>query len=269
MHGDGNDLPESFYRPLGDGAYEPTWATESPWDTGAQHGGPPSALLGYLMRTHDPVPGLRLAKVTVEFLGQVPRTTLTTDARVVRPGRRVRMLEASLSADGKPVALARGWEIAVTDTRVPDQDPAPVSGAGVTVPDPQPQRYFPGFGRWGYGESIEWRWMYGALGEPGPGAVWTRPRLPLVAGEPLVPLDRALLVADSANGISATLPVDRWLFVPTSVTVVVHRHPAGEWVSLEARTTLGGDGHGSTTGTLGDTEGTLGTISQPLLVAPR
>lgn len=257
-------LPESYYRSVGDGVFEPTWATESPWDTRAQHGGPPSALLGHVMRTFAPDPGLRMAKVTVEFLGSIPRVPLVAEARVVRPGRRVRMLEASLAADGRAVALARGWEIAVseeTDTATPF--------AEVEVPDVQPQQFFPGFGRWGYGESIEWRWVRGSLAELGPGLVWTRTRLPLVAGEQPHPLDRALLVADSANGVSASLPLDKWLFVPPSATVVLHRHPAGEWVSLDAQTTLAGDGHGSTTGTLGDTHGVLGTILQPLFVGPR
>ena len=51
---------DAFYLPLGDNRYEPTRATESPWDRDAQHGGPPAALLAHLIdATVDE--GLRLA----------------------------------------------------------------------------------------------------------------------------------------------------------------------------------------------------------------
>jgi hypothetical protein len=93
-------------------------------------------------------------------------------------------------------------------------------------------------------------WTGGAYDEAGPGAVWTRVRLPLVAGEPITPLQRVLVVADSANGISGVLPSDRWLFVPPGVTVTDHRPPAGSWVHLAATTTLAGDGVASTLGVL-------------------
>ena len=41
--------PEAYYLPRGNGRYEPTWATESPWDRKAQHGGPPAALLAHVI----------------------------------------------------------------------------------------------------------------------------------------------------------------------------------------------------------------------------
>lgn len=256
------ELPEAFYLPLGDNTFEATYATESPWDTAAQHGGPPTALLGHVLRTFDPVPGMRIARVTVEFLGAVPRTTVQATARVVRPGRRIRLTEAALTAGDTTVATASAWEIA-TDGTAPD-----LSAEPTRLPGPQPQQFFTGFTRWGYGEAIEWRWIHGSLDELGPAAVWTRARLPLVAGEQLYPLDRVLLTADSANGISGVLPQDKWLFIPPTATVTLHRHPAAEWVSVDAATTVA-DGVGSTLGKLADQYGELGTISQPLLVARR
>ena len=41
--------PEAYYLPRGNGRYEPTRATESPWDRKAQHGGPPAALLAHVI----------------------------------------------------------------------------------------------------------------------------------------------------------------------------------------------------------------------------
>jgi hypothetical protein len=60
--------------------------------------------------------------------------------------------------------------------------------------------------------------------------VWTRPRAALIAGEPLQPLDRALLIADSANGISRELSMEEWLFVPPSLSL-----QAGDVVILAVR----------------------------------
>ncbi|MQA05116.1 MAG: thioesterase family protein [Streptosporangiales bacterium] len=257
------ELPEAFYVPAGENRFEPTYATESPWESEAQHGGPPTALLGHLMRAVDPQPGFRLARMTVEFLGAVPRQPLETAARVVRPGKRIRLLEAELTVAGRPVALARAWEITTNGNSA---DPP---GLPADIPPPQPQRFFSGWDRWGYGEAIDWRWIHGSLDDLGPAAVWTRPRIPLVAGVPLQPLDRVLLTADAANGISGVVPLDGWLFIPPAATVTVHRHPHDEWVCIDAATVVSGDGIGSTTGTLGDRYGELGSVTQPLLVAPR
>jgi hypothetical protein len=95
-----------------------------------------------------------------------------------------------------------------------------------------------------------------------------RPRIPLVAGREIHPLDRVLVVADSANGLSARLDMSEWLFIPPAVTITLHRYPAGDWVLLSARSDLADDGLGSTSGTLSDESGPLGTVTQPLLVAP-
>ena len=66
---------EAFYLPLGDGRYEPTRATESPWDRTAQHGGPPAALLAELIDAT--VEGeLRLARLSIDFFGAIPRKPL-------------------------------------------------------------------------------------------------------------------------------------------------------------------------------------------------
>lgn len=264
---DDSELPEAYYQPRGDGVFDATRATESPWDPAAQHGGPPSALLAHVMDGVDPRPGLRLGRITVEFLGVLPRGRVEVAARIARPGRRIRMLEASLRADGREIALARAWQIA---TGSEADVPGPAPGPAETVPDVPPHRFFHAeLGPWGYGESIEWRLADGVRLGHGEAKVWTRVRLPLVAGEPLRELDRAVVIADSVNGVGAALPLDEWLFVPPAMTLTLHRYPRGEWVALDARTMLAADGVGSTLGILSDEGGALGTVTQPLLVTRR
>jgi hypothetical protein len=91
----------------------------------------------------------------------------------------------------------------------------------------------------------------------------------LIAGEPLQALDRALLVADSANGISGELPMGEYLFVPPSLSLALLRYTRGEWTLLEARTTLSSDGLGVTTLRLADPDGYFCAGTQALLVERR
>lgn len=259
--------PEAFYEPAGDGCYRPTAATESPWDAESQHGGPPAALLATCIERAGGGAGLRLTRVTVEFLRAVPRRECVVETRIVRPGRRVAMTDASMSFDGEPAVLARAWHVAVQD------EPTRPMAAALTdtpeLPPPVEGDPFPLLSAWGYGKAIEWRFTGGGFGVPGPAAVWTRIRVPLVAGEELEPYQRALIVADSANGISSELSFDGWWFIPPGVTVNLVRHPDTEWVYLSAKTHLGADGTGLTLGELADASGLVGTVSQPLLVARR
>ena len=255
---------EGFYLPGDAGYFEPTYATMSPWDASAQHGGPPSALLASAM-TDLVDPSLRLGRISVDFLGVIPRQPCQVTATITRPGRRICRTEATMSVDGKVVAAASAWHIvtgAEPPTRGADDYRPPA------IPEAQPQRFFVGLSGWGYGEAIEWRFTSGALDSPGPAAVWARPRVPLIAGRESTGLERMIVVADSANGLSNELPLGEWLFIPPTLTVTALREPVGDWVFADASTTIAGDGLGLSTAWLADAEGLCGTAAQPLLVCP-
>jgi hypothetical protein len=53
-----------------------------------------------------------------------------------------------------------------------------------------------------------------------------------------------LAVADSANGVSAVLSWDEWLFINTELTVHFRREPRGEWICLDAETSIAHGGAG-------------------------
>src|SRR5690242_16021640 len=105
----------AFYLPVGDNEFESTSATASPWDFALQHGGPPAALLARAMQRCGADRATPLARVTVDFLGGIPQGRLRTEARVLRPGRRVELLEAELWADGKLAVQASAWRIRQQD----------------------------------------------------------------------------------------------------------------------------------------------------------
>jgi hypothetical protein len=255
----------AFYEPIDEETFEATRATASPWDERLQHGSPPTALVAHVMTKRHPRDDMRIARINSEFLGPLPLALMRVKTRVARPGKRIEMLEAVVESGGRDVLTARAWRIATQ----PDGSVPPAT----TPPDPVPAIPEPGdppawLMTFGYGAAFEWRNVYGG-GVTGPAAVWARPHIPLIAGEPLEAMDRALLIADSANGISGELPMDEWLFVPPSLSVAMQRYTHGEWTLLEARTTLSADGLGVTTLRLADPDGYFGAGTQALLVERR
>jgi hypothetical protein len=258
--------PAAFYLPAGDDRFESTRATAGPWSADSQHGGPPSALLARAFERLAPDPDQRLARLTVEILRPVPVRSVTVGARVVRPGRRVTLLEGWLRVDGEDYLLARAWRIA----RPPTPTPARGERAGSPpLPETALRPEWEGAFTGGYLRAIELRQTAGVFAGAGPGGAWFRARVPLVAGEEPSPYQRAALVADSGSGVSQGVDHRRWLAINVEVTVALHRDPVGEWIHLDSSTVIGAEGTGRTDTVLGDAGGEFGRAMQTLLVAPR
>ncbi len=256
-----------FYEVAGPDTFVATPATAGPWSAQSQHGGPPSALAARALERHEPDPGQRLARVAVDILRPVPLGKMTVRTRTVRPGKRVTLVEAVLEADGQEVMQARGWRISVADRQA---EATVVGPPPPPIPDEQPPPEFPGAHSAGYMRAIDWRYVSGgAFDKPGPARVWARPRIPLVPGEELSPMSRTLVIADSGNGVSAILDVSRFLFINVDLTVVAPRDPVGEWLLLDAVTTIGDQGTGLAESVIHDQSGPAARGMQTLLVSPR
>jgi hypothetical protein len=253
----------SFYEPLGDGRFASTPHTRGPWDPAFQHAGPPSALLGRALERCEPREDLVLARLTFEILRPVPVAELWAAARVARPGRSVQLLEGELTAGGEPVMTVRAWRVRATEAPSVGEEPAPPPRPAEPAPPP------PGLEGFGYGDAVELRFAAGGWGERGPATVWTRLRVPVVAGEEPTGVQRVLAVADSGNGVSAVLSWDEWLFINPELTVHLRRPPRGEWICLDARTAITRGGAGLASSVLSDDDGVVAHGAQSLLVAPR
>ena len=262
-----SSAPGFFYRLTGpsDGArqrVESRPTTAGPWSLDAQHGGPPAALLG---RAIEGLDAGMIGRFTMDLLGPVPVGELDVFASVVRPGRSVSLAHAALHdvTLDRTVATASAWLFPRSEAGAGDAGPPP----GHT-PSDGTERSRPDGWSAGYLDAVEWRWIAGGLDSPGTGVVWMRPSA-LVEGETTSPVQRLLACVDSASGVSAMLDVREWAFLNTELTVHVLREPVGEWICLDAATTLGPGSVGVATATAYDERGPVARSAQALLVQRR
>jgi hypothetical protein len=242
------------------------------------HGGPPSALLvRQCEQACREETGFELValRASLDFLAAVPVGDVKVRARLVRTGRRVSLAEAVLSAGGRDVMYARTWLLRSTSDDAPAraQQVARVTadpiGRPPEVRHPGPAGCPPAMTDWAfpYARAMEWRHVSGDPGGPGDAAAWARQRIPLIEGETPSGTQRAVLVADSSNGISAALDWDRWSFANVDLTVHLSRPLVDEWVLLDARTRYEPGGTGLATSVLHDIDGVVGTGAQTLLIS--
>jgi hypothetical protein len=260
--------PAALYEPGGDGRYTATALTRGPWNPDHQHAGPPAALLAREAERASGIAGGQTTRLMYDILAPVPVAAVEVDARVLRPGRRVEQIEATLSgAGGEPVMRLTAWRMRVEDTTAiatPQPPPPPPE----SVPE-TPLAPWPGTDDTSWRDALEWRWIAGEFASPGPATVWSRLKCPLIDGEEPTPLERLLVMADAASGVSRMLDWTKWLFVNVDLGVHLERPPAGEWMAMEAQTSLGDTGAGLCTSVLSDERGRVGVTTQSLLVTPR
>jgi hypothetical protein len=257
--------PFAYFVPDGD-RFVATEATRGPWSREHQHGGPPAALV---VRAMERLAGdeMLLARMTFDFVRPVPIAALSVAVEVGRAGTKVRRLHGTLStAEGTLVLQASALALRT----------APILSASIDdgAPPPAPPEsaapfQFPFFrDPVAYHTSVETRLVRGTWGK-GPVMAWMRPRVTLVEGETLSPLQRLLVVADSASGLAVVLEPDRYTFVNADLTVAVHRAPEGDWVGIDATTVAEAHGVGLTRARLWDARGAIGVSLQSCVLGLR
>ena len=259
--------PTAIYLPLGEGRYLPTQLARGPWSASHQHGGAPAGLIVREMEQVETFQPMRLARVTYDLLGPVPIAELEVKTEVLRPGKRVQWVGATMSCEGKPIVRAVGFFVRVEEGATPVQDmldltgPTPDASRDAMTMLDQLETMFAGHAVEIRISSDKEQWI-----DPGAGSAWFRLKVPLVEGEEPSPQQRACSAADFGNGISAPLSWFDWLFVNGDLTVNLARVPQGEWIQLESVTRLSGDGTGLTDTRLSDAGGVIGSATQSLFV---
>jgi hypothetical protein len=266
------DLPSALYVPS-DGGYRATALTIGPWDPGFQHAGPPAALLAREAERAGDIPGGQCVRLAYDILGPVPVAPVRVRATVLRPGRRIELVEAVLDAgDDRPLMRVTAWRMRVSEggVAVAPGVPAPPVPAMPAAPEASRSEDADFFTEEiAYHRALEWRFAAGSFNSAGPAAAWTRPACALVEGEPMTPLQHLLVMTDAASGISAMLDWNRATFANVDLSIALLRAPRGAWMGMDAATHLGGSGAAQCFAALFDADGFVGRSSHALFVDRR
>ncbi len=270
--------------------YLPGPLTIGPWNPSAQHGGPPAGLMATLLEGFEGGDSMFLARTTVELLRPVPLAPLVARVRLVRPGKKVQLVEASLWANGSPddpaatevvraigLRLRRGSadahdlvQRAESVNADVDRRAAVQSQPGTGVLQEFEDDEGVGFGRRGFhADAVELRFSKGGMRQQGPGTMWGRLLHPIVGTEPARGVPLAVALSDFGNAVSSVTDMDSWSFINADLTVSLHREPVGEWICLDAVTHVSNLGVGLASSALFDEQGPIGRAAATLLLEPR
>jgi hypothetical protein len=259
-------VAESIFEPAGQDLFVATEAALSPWSDQAMHGSPPTMLMAREIERLQPEQEMFVTRLTVELLRPVGRMPLAVRCRLVRPGRKVQLVEASLWSGEQEVARATALRMRRADVDVPRRAETPTHAGPESLTEwTGGYRDGPAYHLLG----VEIRTAREGRGWNAPGWAWFRLKLPLLPGEEPSGLVRICAAADFPNGISFVVDPHKTSFINPDLSVYINRLPVGEWVMVDAKTWLEAHGTGVAEGALYDTEGRVGRSIQSLLVEPR
>lgn len=261
-----DNIPPAFFLSDGDG-FVGTALSRGPWDPGSAHGGPVAALIGREVERFDPDPELVTVRFTIELMRPVPLASLRVETTMLRPGKRVRLIGASITHEGVEVVRA----VVLRIRRTPIDAPLSRPEVGVPFAPPEASGQAPSLVSGGIGitTGVELRTAKGSAVVPGDATYWFRVKYPLVDDEPVTPLTRALIAADFGNGIASVVSINSHVFINPELTVHLHRLPEGDWIANDARTWLEPGGGSIAEATLYDQGGPIGRAEQALFIDSR
>ncbi len=264
------DHPHSAYAALSPHVYRASALTRGPWNAEHQHAGPPTALVCRALEQAAAAHGFgHVSRLTANLLRPVPIGELSIDVSTDYAGRNAGHFSARLMAGGKEVARFTALVQRENSLVLPEQLAGHPLPSAPRSSDDSPACAFPFAGRHiGYSDLVETRLAQGQMFK-GPCAVWFRLRHPLVGEEAPSVYQRVAVAADSGNGISAVLDIERYAFVNSDLTINLLRRPLGEWVCLQARSYIGPGGSGLAESALYDEAGLIGRATQSLAIAAR
>jgi len=252
---DDESLPASFERD-GD-LLVPRDFTRSGWSPGALNGRYLAGLVAWGAERHGD-PDLQPARLTVDMFRPGTMAPTRVDTRVVRDGRRIRVVDSSVVAGG--VEICRGTTVFLRRSHEPRGEtwfPPEWS-----VPDPDAiepmDRRRPGQAEWGMPWESRGITEWGQVTERR--QVWVRETRPFVDGEDVSPFMRAALAADMANGQTNASPLGL-AYINADLTMTLARLPEGEWLGLDGRSRAAADGVSAASVDLYDTKGRIGQVT--------
>ncbi len=253
---------EPFFRLDGD-LFVPNPVSRGPWNAGSLHGRVVIGLLGREIERRHGDPDYMPARLTVDMYRLPDLSPVEVVTRVVRDGKRIKVIDAEFVSAGTSMARATCQLLRRTAnpegniwSPPPWDAPAPADVAPLAD------------GRRILGGMWAIRPISGAMGSLGPRRLWMSEVRELIDGEPWTPFARVAVGCDFASPFANA--GDRGLtYINSDVTLYLHRLPVSEWVGYEVVN------HGATDGVaigecfVHDERGPIGSASVTALAQAR
>ena len=245
---------QPFFTTDGD-TFLPTSASVGPWDAKSLHGRVVVGLLGAeIERLHgsaDYIP----ARLTVDMYRLPDLSPIAVTTRLVRDGKRIKVVEAELFSNGLSMARASS-QLLLRTQNAPGTVWTPPNWNVPAPRDIEP----PNDSR----SSLRGMWavrpITGAMGAVGPRQIWISEVRDLIDGRDLTPFTRVAVTADYASPFANA--GDQGLgYINTDVTLYLHRLPVTEWIGFEVINHHATDGVAIGECVLYDEQGPIGTSS--------
>lgn len=243
--------------------YRPTIHAQGAWNDHEQHMAPATGIMCAALENFAPRSDMRIGRISLDIFGLIAFTEFTISTRIIRPGKTIELIEASMQAQGKTCIVARAW-------RMQTQDSSAIAGLedhAITQPANLPS--WDGMQRWagGFIRSVDFR--VAPERRAGKGIVWLSNPHQMVQGHNTSDFVHLLGMVDTANGIVPRQEGNfSWAFPNLDLQIHLHRLPKGQWLGLEAVQQYGQDGIGLTSAVLHDVHGPFGRSEQILTLRP-
>lgn len=253
-----------YFERLAEHRFRATDEVSGAWDVRHQHIAPALGLLVHAVesdRDRRRTDGLLVGRLSFDILGTVPVEEFEIGTSVLRPGRTIELVEATMRHGGRDVVRLRAWLVQSGGTGTISGTPFPPMKSPDHLHPWDPTTVWPG----GFIASVDVRRQQE---EPGRARFWVRSRTTLLDGEPVSDLARLAALFDIANGMTVRVSPEEVAFPNVDLTAHLFEQPQGEWLGFDTSVSFGADGLGVTSSVLHDERGPVGTMAQSLTVRP-
>jgi Acyl-CoA thioesterase C-terminal domain/Acyl-CoA thioesterase N-terminal domain len=245
---------DAFFKRDGE-SFVPQPTSRGPWNPNSLHGRVIIGLIGFeLERLHGGAEWMPV-RLTVDMYRLADFTPITAVTRVVRGGRRIKIVDCELLSGGRSVA--RGTcQFLLRSENAPGKTFSPPNW-NVPRPEDLPPPPAGQFGErmWKMRNISDWFSSNGARR-----GAWMAEIRELVEGEPLTPFTRVAVAADFTSPL-ANRSENSLGYINTDVNVYLHRLPKGEWIGFEKINHQASDGVAIGECFLYDVDGAIGSAS--------
>lgn len=256
---------ETYFVAEGEGRYRATAAVGGAWNASEQHIAMPLGLMVHAVERESRArrqDSLQIARLNFDILGTVPVGEVQVQVRVLRPGRTIELVEATLHHQDRTIVILRAWLLA-------QYDAGPLSGHCL-APLPAWEEMTP------WDASTQWpggfiasltgrrRWH-----QHGRAQAWIRTDLPLVTGEPVSDFAQFCGLLDVSNGLAVRASPEEAMYPNVDLNASFFRCPEGTQVGYDTDVSFGPSGLGVTHSVIHDLHGPVGVVTQTLTVRRR